>query len=79
MICTRCQSTNRQEFDTEMMIHHGRLDSGKADILTFPKTPVCLTCGFSTFTVPKAELLAIRGAHGWLDHDEFAATKIVKS
>jgi hypothetical protein len=60
MFCTECQSNNRRHLKTEMMIHHANFRSGKADVLIFPVTWVCLDCGSSTFIVPLIELLALR-------------------
>jgi len=54
------RSGNRRHLKTEMMIHHANFRSGRADVLTFPVTWVCLDCGFSTFIVPPIELLALR-------------------
>jgi hypothetical protein len=56
-----CQSSNRREFQTEMMIHNGSLGA-KPDMLTFPTAWVCFDCGYSTFTLAQNELLELRGA-----------------
>jgi hypothetical protein len=60
MLCPQCQSSNRREFPTEMMIHNGRLDGAIPDLLTFPRAWVCFDCGYSTFTLAQNELLALR-------------------
>jgi hypothetical protein len=60
MFCTECQSNNRRELKTEMMIHHANFHIGRDDVLIFPVTWVCLDCGSSTFIVPLIELLALR-------------------
>jgi hypothetical protein len=62
MFCTECQSNNRRELKTEMMIHHANFRSGRADVFIFPIAWVCLDCGFSTFIVPPNELLVLREA-----------------
>ena len=36
MLCPQCQSSNRREFPTEMMIHKGHLGGAIPDLLTFP-------------------------------------------
>jgi hypothetical protein len=79
MLCAQCKSSNRREFHTEMMIHHGVRNSDKPDILTFSKAWVFLDCGFSTFTVSKKELLAIRISHNdYTDNEGIVATEIVE-
>lgn len=55
MVCPECQSSNRREFLTEMMIHNGSLGA-TPDLFTFPKTWICFDCGCSTFTLPHNEL-----------------------
>jgi hypothetical protein len=60
MLCPQCQSNNRRELDTEMMIHNGRVDGALPDLLTFPRAWVCLECGWSTFTLAQNELLKLR-------------------
>jgi hypothetical protein len=60
MVCTKCKSNNRRELKTEMMIHHSGFPNGRADVMTFPISWVCLDCGFSTFTIPPIELQALR-------------------
>ena len=62
MLCPQCQSSNRREFPTEMMIHHGRLDGAIPDLFTFPRAWVCFECGWSTFTLAQNELLKLREA-----------------
>jgi hypothetical protein len=63
MLCPQCQSTNRREFATDMMIHYGRLDGAIPDLFTFPSAWVCLDCGWSTFTLAQNELLKLREGH----------------
>jgi hypothetical protein len=62
MLCPQCQSSNRREFITEMMIHNGRLDGAILDLFTLPRAWVCFDCGCSTFTLAQNELLELRGA-----------------
>jgi hypothetical protein len=61
MLCTQCQSSNRREFPTEMMIHNGS-NGAIPDLLTFPRAWVCFECGYSTFTLAQNELLGLREA-----------------
>jgi hypothetical protein len=63
MLCPQCQSSNRREFPTEMMIHNGRLDGAIPDLLTFPRAWVCFDCGYSTFTLAQKELLELKEAN----------------
>ena len=61
MSCTACASANQVELPTEMAIHFPiRKNPGKPDVFAFPKVLLCLDCGFSQFTVPEAELRALR-------------------
>jgi hypothetical protein len=62
MLCPQCQSSNRKEFPTEMMIHKGHLGGAIPDLLTFPRAWVCLECGCSTFTLAQNELLDLKAA-----------------
>jgi hypothetical protein len=59
MLCPECQSSNRREFPTEMMIHHGSLGA-TPDLLTFPTAWVCFDCGYSTFTLAQNALLELK-------------------
>jgi hypothetical protein len=61
MLCPQCQSSNRREFPTEMMIHNGSLGA-TPDLFTFPRAWVCFECGCSTFTLAQNELLKLREA-----------------
>jgi hypothetical protein len=57
MSCPVCRSANQTEFSAEMMVHHSGLKNiDNSGVMLFPKLLVCLDCGFSQFTVPKAEL-----------------------
>jgi len=61
MLCPQCQSSDRREFRTEMMIHNGSLGAAP-DLLTFPTVQVCCDCGYSTFTLAQNELLKLKEA-----------------
>ena len=61
MLCPQCQSSNRREFRTEMMIHNGSVGA-MPDLFTFPTAWVCFDCGFSMFTLAQNELLELRKA-----------------
>jgi hypothetical protein len=61
MLCRQCQSSNRREFRTEMMIHNASLGA-TPDLFTFPTAWVCFDCGFSTFTLVQNELLELKQA-----------------
>jgi hypothetical protein len=50
--CTQCQSKNRREFGTEMMIHSGSLGA-TPDLFSFLTAWVCCDCGYSTFNFRK--------------------------
>jgi hypothetical protein len=63
MRCPECQSSNRREFPTEMMIHYGRLDGAIPDLFTFPTAWVCFECDCSTFTLAQNELLKLKEAY----------------
>jgi len=57
MSCLLCASTNQTEFSTEMMVHFSGIRNwDNPGVMLFPKLLVCVSCGFSQFTVPKAEL-----------------------
>jgi hypothetical protein len=62
MLCPQCQSSDRREFRTEIMIHNGHLDGTVPVLFTFPRVWVCFECGCSTFTVAQNELLELREA-----------------
>jgi hypothetical protein len=59
MLCPQCQSSDRREFRTEMMIHNGSLGA-TPDLLAFPTAQVCCACGYTTFTLAQNELLKLR-------------------
>ena len=57
MSCPACSSCHQVEFSAEMVVHLGGLKNlDKSGVCLFPKILVCVDCGFSQFTVPKAEL-----------------------
>jgi hypothetical protein len=62
MLCPQCQSSNRGEFRTEIMIHNGRVDDAIPSLFTFPRAWVCFECGCSTFTLAQNELLDLKGS-----------------
>ena len=62
MHCPQCQSSDRREFHTEIMIHSGRQDGAIPDLLTFPTVWVCCDCGYSTFTLAQNELVQLDGS-----------------
>jgi hypothetical protein len=56
MSCPICRSGNQMEFSSEMVVHLGGFKNvDKSGVMLFPKVLVCLDCGFSQFTVSKAE------------------------
>jgi hypothetical protein len=60
-MCRSCGSNNQAKFGSEINIHFPHLkDLDKPAILVFPKTVVCLDCGFTEFTIPEAELRRLR-------------------
>jgi hypothetical protein len=57
MSCRACASHKEAEFSAEVMIHFTGVNQlDKPGVLVFPRLLVCLECGFSRFTTPKAEL-----------------------
>src|SRR5277367_6295424 len=57
MFCPKCSLDNQIEFSAEMMVHLGGIKNlDNSGVVLFPKILVCVSCGFSQFTVPKAEL-----------------------
>jgi hypothetical protein len=57
MPCNACGSVNQKKFLAEVDIHFPRLtDVKKSPVLVYPELLVCLNCGKTEFTVPKAEL-----------------------
>jgi len=62
MHCALCESSNQAEFTTEMIIHFSGLKNiDKPGVLLYPKILVCLDCGSSRFTTPKADLAVLAG------------------
>jgi hypothetical protein len=60
MSCPACKLDNQMEFSAEMMVHHSGLNNlDNSGVMLFPKLLVCLDCGFSQFTIPKAELASL--------------------
>jgi hypothetical protein len=57
MSCPSCKLDNQMQFSAEILVHLGGLKNlNKSGVCVFPKVLVCLDCGFSQFTVPKADL-----------------------
>ena len=58
MACKSCQADKQTLFASELAIHSsGRIEAlDKGQLLLFPQLLVCLTCGFTEFSVPEAEL-----------------------
>jgi len=58
MACRRCGSDKQQEeCDLEINIHFpGRAGWSIPSVLIFPKSTVCLHCGYAEFSVPEKEL-----------------------
>jgi hypothetical protein len=57
MLCPQCQSSDRREFPTEMMIHNGRLDGAIPDLFTFPRAWVWFECGCSKLALKSNQFL----------------------
>lgn len=57
MSCKHCQSDHHRSFDAEIAIHFpGFQGLNKQVVWLFPKIAVCLSCGFTEFSVPETEL-----------------------
>jgi hypothetical protein len=57
MSCNACGSVNQRKFLAAVDIPFPRLiDVKKSPVLLYPELLVCLNCGKTEFTVPKAEL-----------------------
>lgn len=57
MACSSCGSKKQREFSAEMNIHFpGREGRDQPVVWVFPKVMVCFGCGFTTLTIPEAEL-----------------------
>ena len=60
MRCQSCQSTSQVGFPAEIAIHFpGRENLNTQSVFVFPHIVICLDCGSTNFTVPKAELQSI--------------------
>jgi hypothetical protein len=67
MYCPHCASDTQAELTAEINIHFsGFRNIDTPGLLVFPELWVCLECGYSRFTTPKAELavLAMRSPKG---------------
>jgi hypothetical protein len=77
MNCALCRSGNQAEFTSEMMIHFSGLRNiDHPGILAFPNVSVCLDCGFSQFTTPKAELALLARRSAPSDRRPSAGVKV---
>jgi hypothetical protein len=57
MSCTSCASDNQRKFGVELNIHQFDLkDLDRQAVLVFADLVVCLDCGCSLLTIPKAKL-----------------------
>ena len=58
MACKSCQADNQTLFPSELAIlsPKGKETPDKGWLLVFPQLLVCLTCGFTEFSIPGAEL-----------------------
>lgn len=57
MGCQKCSSEKQRTFNGELAIHFPGLEGlDKSIVWVFPKLAVCLTCGYTEFTVPEREL-----------------------
>jgi hypothetical protein len=55
-VCRSCGSNNQTQFGSEIMIHFSGLKNlDKPSVMVFPKILICLDCGVTELTVPKAE------------------------
>jgi hypothetical protein len=60
MSCPTCSSDNQMELSAEMIVHPGGIKNlDNSGVMLFPKLLVCRDCGFSQFTVPKADLASL--------------------
>ena len=57
MACQKCSSENQSTLNAEVAIHFPGLEGlDKSIVFVYPKLALCLTCGFTEFTVPEREL-----------------------
>ena len=57
MSCASCASDNQSKFGAEVNIHHiGLKNLDRQAVLVFADLVVCLDCGCSQLTIPKAKL-----------------------
>jgi hypothetical protein len=57
MSCTSCASDNQTKFGAEINIHQFDLKNlNRQAVLVFADLVVCLDCGCSQLTIPKAKL-----------------------
>ena len=60
MSCASCASDNQSKFRAEINVHQfGLKDLGRHAVLVFADLVVCLDCGCSQLTIPKAKLALV--------------------
>ena len=66
MACKSCQADNQIIFPSEIAIHFpGGIEAlTKGQVLVLPQLLVCLTCGFTEFSIPEAELRCLAQGDG---------------
>ena len=68
MSCPSCKSARIMEFPSEMMLKFAGLRNvDRPGVLLFPKSLVCLDCGFLRCTVPPRELNSLQEHHNFLN------------
>ena len=56
-----CSLEHQDDFSAEITIHlSGREDLGIDPIVVFPRIRVCMTCGFTEFTLERKDLKLLR-------------------
>jgi hypothetical protein len=60
MSCPTCRSDKQIEYSAEMLVHLvGLKNLDNSGVMLFPRLLVCGACGFSSFTVTKAQLASL--------------------
>jgi len=62
MSCKVCSSENQSRFPTEIAIHLPGLS--RPHVFLFPLVVVCMTGGFTEFSIPETELCVLRDGIG---------------
>ena len=69
MLCPSCGSGKRKQFVKEIAIHiSGLKNLDKPSVFVFPKSLVCLNCGFSQFKLAETELTLLAEGAGTTNH-----------